>query len=118
MEDDFDLARLIEASLRSYPATVFVAHDGYRGLSLIRKHQPDLILTDLNLPGLNGWEVLSIIHDDPALCHIPIVILTAVPRDNHYDHPAASQIAGYIVKPFTPRGLRAALETILPSCKA
>jgi CheY-like chemotaxis protein len=113
MEDDFDLARLIELSLRSFPATVFVAHDGIRGLNLVRKHQADLILLDLNLPGMNGWEILSLVHDDPALCHIPIIILTAVPRDGRYNYPAAGQIAGYILKPFTLRDLRDSLEPVL-----
>jgi CheY-like chemotaxis protein len=113
MEDDFDLARLIEISLRPCPATVFVAHDGIRGLYLVRQHRPDLILLDLNLPGMNGWDILTAIHNDPALCHIPIIILTAIPRDSRFEHPAAGQIAGYIVKPFTPRELRNALGPVL-----
>jgi two-component system OmpR family response regulator len=118
MEDDYDLARLIQVSLRPCPATVFIAHDGFRGLTLIHKHLPDLILLDLNLPGMNGWEILSSVHADPILNHIPIIILTAIPRDDHYDHPAAEQIAGYIVKPFTPRELRASLEPILAKPQA
>ncbi len=111
LEDDFDLAYLIELTLRQWPVTVHVAHDGLRGLQLIRTHRPDLILLDLGLPGLSGWEVFTDLQHDPLLKSIPVVVLTAVPPENHDgERSALRQVAGYVLKPFTPSSLRAILQ--------
>lgn len=112
LEDDLDLARLIEVTVQAWPATVYVAHDGVRGLKLIREHRPDLILLDLGLPGLNGWEICGILKSDPELCQIPIVVLTAVPIENQ-DRRRLAQVADYLVKPFTLGHLRHALQPLL-----
>lgn len=112
IEDDQDLARLIEVTVRAWPAAIHLAHDGLHGLELIRQHKPDLILLDLGLPGLNGWEVCAEVKKDPELSRIPIIILTAVPIENH-DRRALEQVANYLVKPFTLGHLRHALEPVL-----
>ncbi len=114
IEDDNDLSRLISISLRTWPAIVHIAHDGIHGLVLIREQKPDLILLDLGLPGLNGWEVCEAIKRDENLRHIPIVILTAIPPEIYDDRCEAKLIAGYLLKPFTPSTLRDLLQPYLP----
>lgn len=114
VEDDSDLARLISISLSPWPATVHIAHDGIHGLMLIRQQTPDLILLDLGLPGLNGWEICAIVKHDEALSHIPIVILTAIPSEVYKDRAEAQYIAGYLLKPFSPRTLRDLLQPYVP----
>jgi CheY-like chemotaxis protein len=54
-----------------------------RGVLLARLHLPDVILMDINLPGINGLQALKILRDDPATCHIPVLALSAnaLPRD-------------------------------------
>lgn len=112
LEDDLDLARLIELTVRACPATVYLAHDGIRGLDLIRAQKPDVILLDLGLPGLNGWEICAAVKNDPDLCDIPIIVLTAVPIEVQ-ERSALSQVFDYLVKPFSLGHLRTALEPVL-----
>jgi PAS domain S-box-containing protein len=59
------------------------AEDGVRGIAMARTHLPDLILMDINLPGISGLEALGLLHDDPATTHIPVMALSAnaMPRD-------------------------------------
>ncbi|HEX3049276.1 MAG TPA: response regulator [Aggregatilineaceae bacterium] len=111
LEDDPDLARLITLSLRPWPTTIYIAQDGINGLKLIREYVPNLILLDLNLPGLNGWEVCSKLASDPELSQIPIVVLTALDLKAPL---CCDQIIGYILKPFTYISLREMLRPLLP----
>jgi len=111
LEDDPDLAHLITLSLRHWPTTIHTAQDGIHGLKLIREHVPNLILLDLNLPGLNGWEICSVLASDPELSQIPIVVLTALDTKMP---PCCDQIVGYLLKPFTYIALREMLHPLLP----
>ena len=112
LEDDLDLAYLIALTVRAWPATVHLAHDGVAGLELIRTQKPDVILLDLGLPGLNGWEICAIVKNDPDLRLIPIIILTAVPIENQ-ERSVLTQVFDYLVKPFSLCRLRCALEPVL-----
>jgi CheY-like chemotaxis protein len=111
LEDDWDLSRLIALTVRQWTPSVYVAHDGIQGLSLIRQHCPDLILLDLGLPGLNGWEVYSEIKKDAALYQIPIIVFTAIPYDEQAMYlNSIGQVSAYILKPVTLPALRQILE--------
>ncbi|MBL8413092.1 MAG: response regulator, partial [Propionivibrio sp.] len=59
------------------------AADGYRGIKIARDTVPDVILMDINLPGINGLQALKILAEDPATAHIPVIALSAnaIPRD-------------------------------------
>jgi CheY-like chemotaxis protein len=59
------------------------AGDGIRGITLARIHQPDVILMDINLPGISGIQALKILREDPVTAHIPVLALSAnaMPRD-------------------------------------
>lgn len=116
LEDDQDLARLIRLALAPWPVVVYTAHDGLAGLDLIRAHCPDLILLDLGLPGLNGWDICAALRRDPALHQIPIIVLTAIPSPPRGDGAALDeQIAVYKVKPFTLGELRHMVCDLLPT---
>jgi CheY-like chemotaxis protein len=62
---------------------LLTAIDGHLGIQLARAYQPDVILMDINLPGISGFGALKILHEDPATAHIPVIALSAnaVPRD-------------------------------------
>ena len=102
---DVELAReaLTEASARK---NLTVAEDGEQGLSLLRREgryenaqQPDLILLDLNLPTINGREVLAEIKSDPELRRIPVVILTSSEDENDVLETYNLHANAYVVKP-------------------
>lgn len=79
IEDNEEAARLISRLLSS-PADnreVYVANDGAHGLKLIRKAKPSLVITDLMMPGVDGFTVIDTMRNDPEMRHIPIVVITA-----------------------------------------
>jgi DNA-binding response OmpR family regulator len=110
VEDDEDLSQIIAYILQRAGHEVLRAYDGLTALRVWRAEAPSLVLLDLNLPGLDGWEVCRRIRSQSAT---PIVMLTAY-RDD------ASAISGfnlgtdeYITKPFSPEQLVARIEAVL-----
>lgn len=104
VEDNRGDVRLMQEALDSgVPCRITIVEDGAKAMVWLRAkdrpHRPDLILLDLNLPRMNGWEVLREIKSDPALRQIPVVVLTSseADRDVHraYDLGANS----YVRKP-------------------
>lgn len=84
VEDNPANLLLIEEIMAPYPDIVLLsARDGYSGIELARIVQPDLVLMDINLPGISGVEVLKILAKDPITTHIPVIALSAnaIPRD-------------------------------------
>jgi PAS domain S-box-containing protein len=78
-----NLALVEQLIARRSDLKLLTAIDGHLGIQLARSHQPDVILMDINLPGISGFGALTILHDDPATAHIPVMALSAnaVPRD-------------------------------------
>lgn len=86
------------------------APDAMRGIALARAHQPDLILMDINLPGISGVQALAILREDPTTCRIPVLALSAnaMPRD--IEKGLAAGFARYLTKPVRLNELMAALD--------
>uniref|UniRef100_E6QV58 histidine kinase n=1 Tax=mine drainage metagenome TaxID=410659 RepID=E6QV58_9ZZZZ len=75
---------LVEQLIEDYPQfTMLSARDGLLGIALARAHIPDVILMDINLPGINGFQALELLRDDPKTTHIPVIAISAnaMPRD-------------------------------------
>ena len=84
MEDNPANLKLIEQLIARRPdIRLLSARDGNLGIQLARAHQPEVILMDINLPGISGIEALQILREDPATAHIPVIALSAnaMPRD-------------------------------------
>jgi threonine synthase len=78
IEDNVAAARLITRILQTRgPYKVETATDGDHGIELVRQIKPDLVITDLMMPGTDGFQVIDILKDDPELSQIPIIVLTA-----------------------------------------
>jgi two-component system, cell cycle response regulator DivK len=77
VEDDTLNRELLERLLSIYGHEVISATDGARGLALARSQQPDLIIMDMGLPILNGWQATHRLKTTPATSHIPVIALTA-----------------------------------------
>ena len=113
--DDDDDNRYVYASfLRFKGFRVATASSGFEALVATQSSRPDLIILDLAMPGLDGWEVTRRLKEDPTTRDIPIIAVTA------YDDPNARRRAGdagiglYITKPCAPTSLLAAMEQLLP----
>ena len=77
IEDNVDAARLIKRVLVARSFEVHIAHNGANGLEMVREVHPDLVITDLMMPDVDGFEVIDTMKADPDLQHIPIVVITA-----------------------------------------
>jgi two-component system alkaline phosphatase synthesis response regulator PhoP len=115
VDDDREVVRLMKAYLEQAAYDVLTAHDGETAVHTIRHDHPDLILLDLNLPGRDGHEITRLIRSDPALAHIPIIMLTARIEDT--DKIIGLEIGAddYVTKPYNPREVIARIRARLRS---
>jgi CheY-like chemotaxis protein len=115
IEDIPDMAELLRRILSSQQHMVRTALNGRQGLTMIRQLQPDLVLLDLMLPDINGWDVFRELRDDPATCDIPVIIVTARAGSlvSDMDAQQLKGLAGYFVKPFGVHDLREAVAQAL-----
>jgi CheY-like chemotaxis protein len=113
IDDSPEIARLVAKILgKSY--TILVAGDGEEGLARVAVELPDLVLLDLNLPKLDGWQVCRLIKSDPKLKGIPVVIMSAQ-ESTPEDAARAIKMGAdeYLVKPFVREVLIHNIDRIL-----
>jgi CheY-like chemotaxis protein/anti-sigma regulatory factor (Ser/Thr protein kinase) len=89
------------------------APDGHAGLALAHMHRPAIILLDLNLPGMNGFEVLAQLRRDPATAHIPAVALTANAMPHDIERGLSAGFARYLTKPIDIEQFNEAIDGVL-----
>ncbi|KFI05975.1 ATP-binding protein [Massilia sp. BSC265] len=100
VEDNPANLRLVEEIVRfRSDLRLLSAHDGHIGLSLARSYLPEIILMDLNLPGMSGTEVLRQLRADPLTCSIPVIALTANAMQRDIERGMAAGFARYLTKP-------------------
>lgn len=92
---------------------VVVAADGEAVLDLVRVERPDLVLLDLSMPGLNGWEVARRLKGDASTAPIPLVACTAHAMAGDRERALATGFDGYLAKPYRPGELTACVESFL-----
>jgi len=114
IEDDADMIDLVRVILEHNQFCVYSAKDGHSGLDLVSQVEPDLVLLDLMIPDLDGWEIFQRIRNNSALKQIPVIIVTA--KSQEIDKILGLRIAkvdDYICKPFHPRELVERISTVL-----
>jgi chemotaxis family two-component system response regulator Rcp1 len=102
VEDNPGDIGLLRAAFQKIDSTIelLFASDGLDALSLLRRdHRPDLVLLDLNLPRMDGRELLGVIKKDPLLRPIPVLVLTSSSAESDVRHVYDLQANGYLVKP-------------------
>jgi PAS domain S-box-containing protein len=119
VEDNPANLKLVEQLIARRPTLrLLTATDGNLGIQMARAHHPEVILMDINLPGISGIEALKILLDDPATAHIPIVALSAnaMPRDIAKGLEAG--FVSYLTKPIKVKEFMEALDAALESVQA
>jgi DNA-binding response OmpR family regulator len=114
VEDERDIADLIKHTLeRGGDATVDIATNGEIGLAQATEQPPDLVILDLNLPVVSGFDVCRVLRGRPATQHVPIIMLTA--RTSEVDRVAGLDFGAddYVTKPFSLRELAARVRAVL-----
>ena len=115
VEDDPDFQHLISAALRNQGYEVHYAFTGPEGYEKALSLNPDLILLDMMLPGLNGPEVIALLRKNKATRNIPIVILTAIPAGPNFQESDAKALGviEYLLKPVRLEDLMRSLRRLL-----
>jgi DNA-binding response OmpR family regulator len=114
IEDEPEMIDLVRLILGRKGYEVIGANGGVEGLEAVRREKPDLVLLDLMMPDMDGWEVYQQIKADEALRHIPVVVVTA--KAQSIDKVLGLHIAkvdDYITKPFGPQELLESVSKIL-----
>ena len=114
VEDNPANLKLIEQLIaRSPDIALLTARDGLEGVELARANQPDVILMDINLPGISGTEALKILREDPVTAHIPVVALSANAMLGDIEKALQAGFFRYLTKPIKVRELMETLEVAL-----
>jgi CheY-like chemotaxis protein len=113
IEDNPANLELMVYLLKAFAHTPLEARDGRAGLDLARREKPDLILCDLQLPDIDGYEVARQIKRDPDLRAIPIVAVTAYAMVGDRDRVMAAGFDGYLTKPIAPETFVGQVEGFL-----
>jgi DNA-binding response OmpR family regulator len=100
IDDDEIVARSVELSLRRDGFQVSVAHSGVDGLKTARRESPDLIILDIIMPGMDGYEVCRELRRDPLLSDVPVLFLTAKGKDEDKIEGFRVGADDYLTKPF------------------
>jgi DNA-binding response OmpR family regulator len=114
VEDEPEMIDLVKLILSRKGYQVIGAVGGQEGLDIIREHAPDLVLLDLMMPDIEGWDVFQQLRADTSTENIPVIVVTAKAQD--IDKVLGLHIAkvdDYIAKPFSPQSLVESIERVL-----
>lgn len=117
IEDEKDIVKMLDYNFKKEGYRVISAYDGEEGLDLARREHPDLIILDLMLPGMDGWEVCKSLKKESKTTSIPIIMLTA--KTQEVDKVVGLELGAddYVTKPFSPRELIARVKAVLRRVK-
>jgi CheY-like chemotaxis protein len=105
VEDNEDNRIIYSTVLRHLGYTVLEALDGVQAIAIARSERPDLILMDISIPEMDGWEATRILRQDPATKDTPIIALTAHALADDREKATAVGFTAYLVKPVEPRAV-------------
>jgi CheY-like chemotaxis protein len=113
IEDSASVRRLIEVCLRVLDVELSAAEDGIVGLDVARETLPDVIVLDVGLPGMDGWEVLRHLRAREDTRDIRVLVLTAHAQPEVAEQAAQGGADDFMTKPFRPMELRERIEKLL-----
>jgi two-component system cell cycle response regulator DivK len=115
VEDTEDNRLIIGDLLANAGYEMIAAVDGLAGVAAAEREQPDLILMDIQLPGIDGYEATRRIRAIPALAKVPIIAVTSYALSGDEAKTREAGCDGYVAKPFSPRQLLAKVRELLPA---
>lgn len=113
IEDDPAISNVVELNLRLDDYEVFLASDGEEGLKMVNEVKPDLIILDVMMPKLDGWQVLMQLKSNEQTRDIPVIMLTAIDDERSKVIGLRGGADDYVPKPFSPLELAARVKVIL-----
>lgn len=117
VDDDPVIVRLLQVNFRLDGYEVDTASRGDEALRKASEHPPDAMILDVMMPGLDGWEVVSRMKEDPRLVGVPVVFLSARAQDEDRERGYALGVIAYVTKPFDPAQLVVDVRRLLSERK-
>ncbi|OQX56275.1 MAG: hypothetical protein B5M53_02280 [Candidatus Cloacimonas sp. 4484_209] len=105
IDDNQDMLTLVERMLTKEHYRIITSVSPVEGVKMVREEKPDMLLLDINMPGMNGYEVCSKLQEDNTTSTIPVIFITALESDKNKEMAFAAGGVDYIVKPFTKEKL-------------
>jgi two-component system alkaline phosphatase synthesis response regulator PhoP/two-component system response regulator VicR len=115
VDDERHIVRLVEVNLSRAGYDVATAYDGVEALEKVEEEDLDMIVLDVMMPRMDGFEVLKRLQADPDTQDIPVIMLTAKAQDADIFRGWSSGVSSYLTKPFNPRELLTFVERIFQS---
>ena len=115
VDDDPLLTRLVRINLELNDLKVEEVWDGSTAMRILEKNPPDLLILDIMMPRMDGWDILKLIREDPALNELPVVILTARAQEEDALKGWEMGADDYITKPFSSMRLSDGVKNVLDS---
>ena len=115
VDDERHIVRLVEVNLQRHGYEVVSAFDGVEALEKVKSEKPDMIVLDVMMPRMDGFEVLQNLQADSSTSDIPVIMLTAKAQDADIFKGWQSGVSSYLTKPFNPRELITFVERIFQS---
>ena len=113
VEDQEDNRQILRDLLASSGFLMIEAHDGQQALAMARSQRPDLILMDIQLPVVDGYEATRSIKRDPELKHIPVIVVTSYALSGDEERAREAGCDAYVAKPYSTRHLLAKIGQLL-----
>lgn len=113
VDDSPSMRMLLRAALTDLGYAVSEAEDGIAALEKFEYENPDLLITDINMPRMDGFGLIEAVRGKPALGSLPILVLTTESSDEKKQRARQAGATGWIVKPFHPEKLAAAIRRVL-----
>ena len=115
VDDERHIVRLVQVNLERAGYEILTAYDGIEALDKVKTENPDMVVLDVMMPRMDGFEVLKNLQADPRYQNIPVIMLTAKAQDADIFKGWASGVSSYLTKPFNPRELLVFVERIFQS---
>jgi len=115
IDDEKDVCEFVKITLETRGMKVLCEYDGESGLKLIHKQKPDLVILDLKMPKMNGYEVVTALKKDPQFQDLPIIIITSLTQESKKSDEQWRKALGvndFITKPFDPLQLAHKVDLI------
>jgi DNA-binding response OmpR family regulator len=112
-EDERDIRDLITFTLKFSGHEVFAASNGEEALNMVKQVMPDIILMDVRMPKMTGYEACAAMKADPTVAHIPVVFLSAKGQESEVQTGIEAGAVEYILKPFAPDQLTDRVKVLL-----
>jgi two-component system, OmpR family, alkaline phosphatase synthesis response regulator PhoP len=115
VDDERHIVRLVQVNLERAGYEILTAYDGVEALEKVKSESPDMVVLDVMMPRMDGFEVLKNLQADPRYQDIPVIMLTAKAQDADIFKGWSSGVSSYLTKPFNPRELLVFVERIFQS---